>query len=266
MLRLVVALVLALVLVLPGGGAAAELKGQLLIVGSTSVQPLSEELAQEFMARHPGVNVIVRGGGSNVGIAAAHAGTADLGSSSRELTATEKTGLDLHEVARDGIAVVVHPSNPVSNLTTEQIRRIFAGQLTNWRQVGGQNERIMVVIRDARSGTRGAFEELVMDRRKVTRSAVEQESTGAVMSIVSQTRRAIGYISLGSLDGTVKALNVDGVAPSEEHIRQKLYRISRPFLYLTKGAPSELAKAYLDFVLSREGQAIVARDYLPVRR
>jgi phosphate transport system substrate-binding protein len=261
-----VALVFALVLAWSGGGTAAELKGQLLITGSTSVQPLSEELAQEFMARHPGVNVVVRGGGSSAGIAAAHAGTADLGSSSRDLTAVEQTGLQLHEFARDGIVVVVHPSNPVTNLTTEQVRRIFAGQITAWRQIGGWNERITVVIRDARSGTRGAFEELVMGNQKVTRSAVEQESTGAVMATVAQTKGAIGYISLGSLDGMVKALSVDGVAPSEEHIRQKLYRISRPFLYLTKGAPSELARAYLDFVLSREGQTIVARDYLPVRR
>jgi phosphate transport system substrate-binding protein len=244
----------------------ARVTGQAVVAGSTSVQPLAEELADAFMSKNPGARVQVQGGGSSAGIAAALSGAAQIGMSSRELKPTE-TGLTAVEIAKDGIAFVVHPSNTqVANLTNEQIRKIFAGEITNWKEVGGKNEKILVVTREAGSGTRGAFEELVMGKSKITTDAIVQGSTGAVMTTVAQAKNGIGYISMGSLDKTVKAIKVDGVAATEENVVKKQYKVSRPFLFLTKGQPTGVAKAFIDFILSKDGQKIVGRDYIPVSR
>lgn len=245
---------------------AAELSGQIIVAGSTSVQPLSEELAQEFMTKHPGVRINVQGGGSGAGITAAKTGAAQIGSSSRDLKPEEEANLKVFEIAKDGIAIVVHPSNKVSKLTTEQIRKIFSGEITNWKQVGGKNAKIMLVIREAGSGTRGAFEELVMGKTPVLPSAIVQGSTGAVMASVAQAKNAIGYMSMGAVDKTVKAVKVDGVAANEQNVVKKRYKIARPFLYLTKGEPTGLAKAFIEYVLGKEGQKLVARDYIPMSR
>ncbi len=263
-------LVLLAALVLPPGGGAVEqaqaesLSGKLVLAGSTSVQPLAEELAEEFRAKYPRVRIQVQGGGSSAGIAAARSGAADIGTSSRELKPEER---GLHEVtiALDGIAIVVHPKNPVTGLTLEQVRRIYTGEITDWKQVGGPAAPIMVVTREAGSGTRGAFEDLVMGGRRISTKAIVQGSTGAVRSSVAQAAGAIGYISLGALDRTVKAVPLDGVRPTGDNVKNRTYKLARPFLFLTREAPKGLAKAFIDFVLSKEGQRVVAAEFIPVK-
>lgn len=245
---------------------AEGLSGTITIAGSTSVQPLSDELAKAFMAKNPNVKVFVQGGGSGAGIKAAMAGTADIGASSRELESSEK-GLNEVQIATDGIAVVVNPSNKrIKNLTMEQLKGIFSGKIKKWSQVGGGKGKVVVVNREAGSGTRGAFEELVMGKNShLTNNCLIQASTGAVKSTIAITPEAIGYISMGYLDKTVKAVKVEGFTANEENVKAKNYKIARPFLYLTKSKPTGVVKAYLDFVLSPEGQKIVAKDYLSVK-
>lgn len=243
----------------------AKVSGQIVVAGSTSVQPLAEELADAFMSRHPGARVQVQGGGSSAGIASALSGTAQIGTSSRQLKPTE-TGLTEFEIARDGISVVVNPANTVSGLTSEQIRKIFAGEITNWREVGGKDQKILVITREAGSGTRGAFEELVMGKSKITTDAIVQGSTGAILATIKQSKNGIAYDSMGYVDRTVKALKVDGVAPTEDNVLKKQYKIVRPFLFVTKGQPAGVAKAFIDYVLSKDGQQLVARDYIPMSR
>jgi phosphate transport system substrate-binding protein len=167
-------------------------------------------------------------------------------------------------IARDAIAVVVHPSNTVTNLTRTQIKDIYAGTITNWSAVGGPNKTINVVSREEGSGTRGAFQEIVMGSAQITAKAILQNSTGAVRTTVAGDPDAIGYISLGSLEASVKALNVDGVAASVANTKNGTYPIVRPFLYLTKSAPAGVVKVFIDWILSSEGQAIVSEDYVSI--
>lgn len=241
------------------------LSGAITLAGSTSVQPLADELAKLFMQRYPKVSVNVQGGGSSVGIKAAINGVCDIGTSSRELTKEEASQLKEFQIAIDGITVVVHSSNSISNLTIEQIKDIFAGKIKNWKEVGGNDAKIIVVTREEGSGTRGAFQEIVMGKEQISDSAIVQPSTGAVKQTVSQDKNSIGYISLGSLDETVKALRVDSVEATEKNIKNGTYKLKRPFLFLTKNEPKGLVKAFIDFALSDEGQNIVSKNYINVR-
>ncbi|MGE5578002.1 MAG: phosphate ABC transporter substrate-binding protein [Syntrophothermus sp.] len=237
------------------------LSGTLTVAGSTSVQPIAEMLAEEFQTQNPGVKINVQGGGSSAGVKAAQTGAAQIGMSSRELKENEKS---LHEtvVARDGIAIIVHPKNKVSNLTVTQIQAIFAGKITNWKEIGGKNAPIRVVIREAGSGTRGAFEEMVMGKVAVTERAIVQGSTGAVRQTVSGDPDAIGYISFDALGKEVKSVKVAGVEAKAQNIKNGSYKIARPFLFLTREEPTGLVKAFIDFVLSERGQAIIAQEGL----
>ncbi|MEO0137557.1 MAG: phosphate ABC transporter substrate-binding protein [candidate division WOR-3 bacterium] len=235
--------------------------GDIVIAGSTSVQPFIEKLAEEFMAKKPHVKINVQGGGSTAGIQAVFNRTCAIGTSSRHLH-PEEQGLHQFVMAIDGIAIVVHPSNPVSNLSHEQLRDIFAGKITNWKEVGGRNEKIFAVTREEGSGTRGAFEELIMHETAISDACLVQDSNGAIREIVATTPQAIGYISAGLVDHRVKALAIDSVSPTMENYKNGHYKFIRPFLLLTLEEPKGLIKEFIDYVLSEEAQEILRREGL----
>ncbi len=248
-------------------GEAQKVKGTVKVAGSTSIQPLAEELAEKFGEKNPDITVSIQGGGSTAGVESAYKGTAQIGTSSREIKDEEKGyGLKETVIAKDGIAVIVNTSNQVADLTKEQIKKVFTGEINNWSEVGGKKGPITVVVREEGSGTRGAFEDMVLGKGvKIIANAVVQSSTGAVKTAVTKDINAIGFISLGSVDSAVKALKVDGIEPSEATVLDGSYKISRPFLFLTKGEPNSATKAFIDFVLSEEGQKIVSENFVRVK-
>jgi len=252
----------------PGGDQnqdSAQLSGSLQLAGSTSVQPLAEELAGVFMNNNPDVKIDVQGGGSSAGIKAAAEGVAEIGMASRELKEEEKSLVTPTVIAKDGIAVIVNSSNQVAELSMENIKKIFCGEVTNWNEVGGADAPIVVINREEGSGTRGAFEELVLGSAQFIETAAIQNSTGAVRTAVSSDPNAIGFISLGSLNESVKAVKVDGAEATAENVINGSYKISRPFNFLIKGEPSELGKAFIDWILSDEGQQVVGEEFIPVK-
>lgn len=245
---------------------ASSLSGTITEAGSTTVQPLAEKLADAFKTKNPGVNVTIQGGGSSVGIKSAIDGTVDIGASSRELKPEEKAHLVEHVIAKDGIAVVVHPSNQISNLSKDQVRDIFAGKIVNWKDLGGANKNITVVAREEGSGTRAAFDEMVMGKELISNKAILQSSNGAIRTTVYGDPNSIGFISFGYLDDSVKALSINNVEAKVENVLNGKYPISRPLLFVTKSEPQGLVKAFIDFCLGQEGQAIVAKEgYIPVK-
>ena len=258
---LVLAGILALSMVAVGCGK--ELSGTITEAGSTTVQPLAELLADEYMAKHSGVQVTIGGGGTSVGITSVNNGTVDIGAASRELKSDEPQ-LVKHLLAKDGIAIVVKPGNQVSGLTKAQVRDIFGGVIKNWKDVGGPDHAINVVVRESGSGTRTAFEEMVMAKPEpavaLASTALEQNSNGGVKQVVGGDSYAIGFISFGYIDSTVKALSIDGVEATVENAKSGTYPIVRPLYFLTKVAPTGLVEEFIDFCLSDEGQAIVADE------
>lgn len=239
----------------------------LKIAGSTSVFPLITEISEEFKKEYPEYKVEVQAGGSNVGIQSVLTGAVSIGMSSRDLTEEEKgQGLKDHTIAYDCIAVIVHPSNNVDNLTLKQVRDIFSGKIKDWKEVGGKPGKIIVVNRDEASGTREAFKKLVLGEEEFVDTAIVQPGTGQVKSFVSTTPEAIGYISLGMVDSSVKALKIEGVEPSIKTIKDGSYRIVRKLYLITKGEPEGLAKKFIDYVLSDKIQEeIVKKHYIPVK-
>jgi phosphate transport system substrate-binding protein len=238
---------------------------ELIVAGSTSVQPFADRWAETFLKSRPGCFVNVQGGGSSAGIQAATSGAADIGTSSRELKAEERA-LNRIVVARDGLAVIVHPSNPVRGLRLEEVRMIFEGGIADWSYLGGPRRAITVVTREEGSGTRGAFQDLVMGKVRISRRAIVEDSNGTVREIVAWDPNAIGYISLGLVTERVRALALDGVVPGEAAIAEGRYKLVRPFLFVTKGAPEGLCRDFVDFVLSAEGQDLIRKEgLLPAR-
>lgn len=239
----------------------ADLSGSISMVGSTSMEKLANALSEAFMEEYPDVTVTAEFVGSGAGIEAVTNGTADIGNSSRGLKDEEKAaGVVENVVAIDGIAVCVDPANEVADLTKEQLTNIYNGTITNWKEVGGADEPIIVIGREAGSGTRGAFEELV-DLKDACKYANELDSTGAVIAKVASTPGAIGYASLDALDDSVKALSLEGVEATAENIKAGNYFLSRPFVMATKGEISEqndLVQAWFDFVLGDEGQQVAS--------
>lgn len=250
-----------------GGGEQKAETQTITTAGSTSVQPLSEELAKAFMEKNPNVVINVQGGGSSQGVKAAAEGVAEIGAASRHLKDSEKEyGLTVHQVAIDGIAIVVNPANEaVTDLTLEQVRKIFAGEITNWKDVGGKDGEIRAVTRESGSGTRGAFEEMVMgEDTKISDKAITQNSNGGVRTAVANDEDAIGYISFGYVNDEVKTVKIEGVEATVDNVKAGTYKVSRPFNYLTKGEPHGAIKDFIDFALN-EGQEIVAKDYISVK-
>lgn len=240
--------------------ADADLSGSISMVGSTSMEKFANALSEAFMEKYPKVTVTAEFVGSGAGIEAVSNGTADIGNSSRNLKDEEKAkGVAENIVAIDGIAVVVDPANTVEDLTKDQLTSIYDGSVTNWKDVGGNDAPIVVVGREAGSGTRGAFEEL-LKLEDACKYSNELDSTGAVMAKVASTPGSIGYVSLDVLDDTVKAVKLDGAEPTEENIKAGKYFLSRPFVMATKGEISEqsdLVKALFDFIYSDEGSELV---------
>jgi phosphate transport system substrate-binding protein len=238
-----------------------ELSGTLTIAGSTSVQPFSEVLAEEFMAKHKGIQVNVQGGGSSQGVEAAVSGAADIGSASRDLEDEEEAkDLIATPIAIDGVAIVVSKDNKVTGLTAEQIKNIYLGNIKNWKEVGGTDAAITVVTREDGSGTREAFSKGIMNEEDIINSAIVQNSTGAVRTTVAGDKNAIGYVSMASVNSEVKAVELDGVAATEDNVKNGTYKLQRPFIYITKGDPTGIAKEFIDFVLSDEGQKIIVDE------
>ena len=232
-----------------------------IVAGSTSVQPYMEILAEEYMRIHPDKAIDIQGGGSSAGITAAESETAQLGMSSRNLKEAEQHLWSV-EIAKDGLAIIVNPRNPVHDLTIEQLRAIYAGDIISWSEFGGADARIHVITREEGSGTRSAFESLVMGESRITPKAIVQNSNGAVRQLIADDPNAIGFISLGLVDSTVKALYLDGIKPSRENVINGSYSLYRPFLFVCNGEPTGLTKQFIDFVLSPEGQQILVHEGL----
>lgn len=250
-----------------GEGATASadssnITGTVTMNGSTSMEKFANALDEAFMAKYPGIQATVQFTGSGAGIEAVANGTVDIGNSSRALKDEEKAkGLVENVVAIDGIAVVVDKANAVEDITKDQLAQVYSGQITNWKDLGGSDQQIVVIGREASSGTRGAFEELLKLEDKC-KYAQEIDSTGAVMAKVAATPGAIGYVSLDVIDDTVHTLKIDSVEPTEENIKAGSYTLQRPFVMATKGEISEQSEAVqelFNYINSDEGQQIVSK-------
>ncbi len=269
-LRRALPLLAASVLALALSACGSSEHGVLTVAGSTTVLPIAEIAAEDF-EEESGVQVLVSGLGSSAGIEAVINGTADVATSSRDLTPEEANqGLSQYAVAHDGIAVIVNDDNPVDNVTLDQLRGIYAGEIDNWSALGGPDLAIQVVNRDEASGTREAFRTIVMRGTPFDRTAAVLPGTGQVRDVVSRTPGAIGYISIGFVENrftnaTVKTLDVDGVEPTEANLESSAYPLSRDLYFFTKGAAEGEAKAFIDYVRSSTMDATI-RDagYVPV--
>ncbi len=245
------------------------------VVGSTSVTPAIEMIAKAYEVKNPNVKVDIQGIGSTAGVNAANDGTADIGMASRNIKESEGDyGLTEYTLAFDGIAVVTHPFNPIKELDKETVTKIFAGDITNWSEVGGEDATIIVISREEGSGTRGAFDDIMDLEAKndagdkyslIVDDAIIADGNGAVKANVASKELGIGYISLSYIDESVQPLKVDGIDPTVENIVNGSYEVSRPFLLLTKGTVSPDVQAFLDFALGAEGQEMVKSKWVPAK-
>lgn len=234
----------------------------LTLAGSTSLQPVTERWAETYRARRPDVFVSVQGGGSTAGVRAALDGAAQIGLSSRALTPTESSRLRAVTVARDGIVLIVHPENPVRDLTLRNLRALYAGRARDWSSLSGRAARITAITREEGSGTRAAFELLVMAGETIANSTLVQDSAGAVRQMVGSDPAAIGYISIGLVDATVKALRLDGVAANEASIDAGDYPLVRPFLFVLPATVDANAADFLAWVTGPQGHALLRHEGL----
>lgn len=246
--------------------ATEELSGTLSMNGSTSMEKVIKAVNGAFMEKNKGVTVNLNLTGSGTGIQEASEGKCDIGNSSRKLKDEEAEKLDATVVGLDGIALVVNPANKLEDITLEDLAKVYSGEITNWKELGGDDKSIVVIGREDGSGTRDGFESIVMGDKE-PKYAQELESTGSVINAVATTDGAIGYASLANVDETVKALKIGGIEATEENVKSGAYEVQRPFICATlKGSDNKLVKAYLDFILSEEGQALVlAQGAVPVK-
>lgn len=240
--------------------SGSDLKGSISLAGSTSMEKLCEAMSESFMEKYPDINVTAEYTGSGAGIESLESGSVDIGNSSRNLKDSEfESGAVENVVAIDGIAVIVDKENTVTDLSSEDLAKIYKGEVTNWKDLGGKDESIVVIGRENGSGTRTAFEEL-LKLEDACKYAQELDSTGGVLAKVASTPGAIGYVSLDVVDDTVQAVKLDGAEASEESILAGNYLLSRPFVMATMGEISEqndLVKTWFDYIGSEEGQAVI---------
>jgi phosphate transport system substrate-binding protein len=248
----------------PGTWTVQQIAGKLRVTGSTTVLPIAQKAADAYMEKNLAADIQISGGGSSVGVLAVGEGTADIGMSSREISDAEKAkypGLNPVDIATDAIVVIVNPQNQVPALTLDQVRGLYNGTYQGWNAVGGTMTYPVTIGRDSASGTRVYFSETVMKNDKYRPDMREMNSNGAVKQTVAQTPGAIGYVGLGFVDSTVKPVaiysNGKPVTPTVETVLARQYSISRPLYMITKGQPTGLAKDFLDFILSDEGQKLV---------
>jgi phosphate transport system substrate-binding protein len=225
------------------------------------VEPFAEVLAEEYMVHHPQEKIYVQGGGSSAGIQAVRTEAAQVGMSSRALMPAERDLIGV-PIAYDAIAIIIHPNNPLENLSIDQIRRIFSAQITNWKEAGGRDHPIILVTREEGSGTREAFQHLLMGKTEISMGALVQDSNGAIRQVVGDDPNAIGYISLGLVNDRVKALKIDGVEANVENIKKLRYKFVRPFLFVFKTDPQGMANHFLDYILSPGGQKLLVQEGL----
>lgn len=239
---------------------AADLSGTISLAGSTSMEKLCEAMSESFMEAYPGVTVTVEYTGSGAGLESLASGSVDIGNSSRHLKDEEVAGGAVENVvAIDGIAVIVDPANSVSDIPADKLAAIYKGEITNWSELGGNDEAIVVIGRESGSGTRDAFEEL-LEVKDACKYAQELDSTGGVKAKVAATPGAIGYVSLDVVDESIKAVSIDSVEPTEANIIAGDYLLSRPFVMATNGeisAQNDLVKGWFDYISSDAGKDVI---------
>jgi phosphate transport system substrate-binding protein len=231
------------------------------VAGSTSVEPFAELLAEEYMSRHSESHIYVQGGGSTAGIEAAITGAANIGMSSRNLIDGEKK-LYAVTIAKDAIAIIVHPTSPIENLPLDKIREVFSGKIANWKELRGLNHPIDIVTREEGSGTRESFQKFVMGKEDISLGALVQDSNGAVRQVISSDPNAIGFISLGLVNDQVKPLRISSVEPNLNNVYNGKYTLVRPFLFVFRGEPAGEANSFLEFVLSPQAQKLLLKEGL----
>jgi len=252
---------LSILLLIPLSVGCQRSKAGITVAGSTSVEPFAGLLAEEYMSRHSESHIYVQGGGSTAGIEAAITGAANIGMSSRNLTDAEKK-LYAVTIAKDAIAIIVHPTSPIDNLPLDKIREVFSGKIANWKELGGPDHPIDIVTREEGSGTRESFQKFVMGKEDISLGALVQDSNGAVRQVISSDPNAIGYISLGLVNDQVKALRISGVEPNLNNVYNGKYTLVRPFLFVFSGEPAGEAKSFLEFVLSPRAQKLLLKEGL----
>jgi phosphate transport system substrate-binding protein len=244
------------------------LSGRITFSGSTTMQPLVAQLSEVFRQRHPQVSLEVAAGGSLVGIQAVHEGTADIGMASRALSTEESDGINVHVVGIDALAIVVHPDNPVDSISLAQLKDIYMGVITNWKELGGNDLEIITIQRETSSGTRGAFDDLALEKKEPTSITLQTAITaGDVAANVAQQPAAIGYVGFGNLESNLKVLAIDGTLPSQESINDGTYPLFRPLSLLTGPLSQPLADEFINFILSPEGQDYVKKfGWIPMSK
>lgn len=258
---------LAVLSLLSGVVSAAPAAETVVIKGSTTVLPVAQVTAEAYMKAHPGINISLSGGGSGNGIKALIDGSTDIATSSRDIKPKEADLAQAkgvspvsHRIAIDAIVPIVHPKNPVTDLSIEQLSLIYQGKIRNWKEVGGNDLKIVAVSRDTSSGTYEVWEEKVLHKAKVTPRAQLQASNGAVIQTVSRNRYAIGYIGLGYLNRSVRTLTVNGVEATVATALSGAYPVARPLFMFTSGQPTGAAADFITFVVSKDGQALVRKE------
>jgi len=231
------------------------------VAGSTAFQPFAEKLADQYMTTHPEVSITIQGGGSALGIQSAISGAAQIGMADLVKLPEEAAKLKNIIVARDGIAIVTHPSNGLPGLTTDQVRGIFSGTIKNWKEVGGNDHLIAVISREAGSGTRSSFEKII-GKISLTPDALIQDSNGTIRETVANDSFAIGYLSHGLINEKIKAVNVDGAGCTEKDIAEGRYPLVRPVFLVCNSTVSPACQAFLDYLLSEEAQALIHKNGL----